>query len=206
MPGHKRNANPQTPLDFRPVTRTTWPDFERLFQSPGSPKNCWCMAWRGTPDERKAFSAAAGEKAISGRAKTSELRHAAMQRRIDADMSVGILGYADDEPIAWCSIAPRATYRYLGGPKDFAEEPTKVWSIACFFIVRRWRGRGLTRQLINAAVAHAQANGATVVEAYPVAQDATSYRFMGLVPTFAAAGFEPIGAAGSRRTVMRRAV
>ena len=58
-------------------------------------------------------------------------------------------------------------------------------------------------RLIEAAAAHAQANGATVVEAYPVERDSPSYRFCGFVQTFEARGFAETGKAGTRRRVMR---
>ncbi len=44
---------------------------------------------------------------------------------------------------------------------------------------------------------------ATVIEAYPVVPDSPSYRFMGFVPVFAAAGPREVGRAGIRRHVMR---
>jgi GNAT superfamily N-acetyltransferase len=71
------------------------------------------------------------------------------------------------------------------------------------FIQRDLRGQGITRQLIAAAVAHARSRGATAIEAYPVAPDSPSYRFMGFVPTFEKAGFHSAGQAGKRRHVMR---
>jgi len=58
-------------------------------------------------------------------------------------------------------------------------------------------------RLIEAAVAHARKRGATVVEAYPVDPDSPSFRFMGLVSAFKAAGFREVGRAGTRRHVMR---
>ena len=57
---------------------------------------------------------------------------------------------------------------------------------------------------IDAAVEHAAAHGAEVVEAYPVGPDAPSYRFMGFVPAFQQAGFVEVARAGKRRHVMRR--
>jgi hypothetical protein len=51
-----------------------------------------------------------------------------------------------------------------------------------------------------AKVCSAAVNG---VEAYPVDEAAPSYRFMGFVPVFAAAGFTEVGRAGTRRHVMR---
>jgi len=78
-----------------------------------------------------------------------------------------------------------------------------VWSLACFFIKREFRGQGLVEQMLRAAVEYATRNGATVVEAYPVDADFTSYRFMGFVETFRKAGFQEVGRAGQRRHVMR---
>ncbi|HLW92358.1 MAG TPA: GNAT family N-acetyltransferase, partial [Roseiarcus sp.] len=115
-----------------------------------------------------------------------------------------LLAYLDGKPVAWCSIAPRETYRDLGGPPAAVGE--RIWPIVCFFIKRDYRGKGLTAQLIAAAVEHAKAQGATIVEAYPVDPDSPSYRFMGFVEAFAAAGFREVGRAGQRRHVMRRAV
>ena len=89
-------------LSFREVDQSAWEDFERLFESRGGPKSCWCMVWRAAGAETK-------------QTKGSE-RKAAMERRVREHVPVGILGYLDGEPVAWCSIAPRPTYRRLGGP------------------------------------------------------------------------------------------
>jgi GNAT superfamily N-acetyltransferase len=189
MPPRKRPAaSAGAPgLTFREVDRATWSDMQLLFESRGGPKHCWCMVWRATPEEARQANGAG--------------RRAAMARRIDAGVPVGLLGYLDGEPVAWCSIAPRETYRPLGGIDDSASG--RVWSIACFFIRHDLRGGGVTAQLIRAAVAHARARGATVIEAYPVDPDSPSYRFMGFVSSFAAAGFHEVGRAGIRRHVMR---
>ena len=78
------------------------------------------------------------------------------------------------------------------------------FDLACFLRVgRRLRRRGLMGRLLKAAIETARRHGATVLEAYPVNPDSPSYRFMGFVPLFRAAGFEPVGRAGSRRQVMR---
>ncbi len=176
-------------LTFQEVDRDNWGDFEKLFESRGSPSYCWCMVWRTTREERHD--------------RKSQSRKAAIQRRVEGGVPIGILGYIDDEPVAWCSIAPRSTYRPLGGLDDPAEEAEEVWSIACFFVVRRLRGQGIMKQLISAAIDQARRRGARVVEAYPVEPDAPSYRFMGFVPVFESMGFQEVGRAGYRRHVMR---
>ena len=130
-------------------------------------------------------------------------RKDALQSRVDHRIPIGILGYHDGVPIAWCSIAPRASYRRLGGLDDFADDPDAVWSLVCFFIKRALRGQGISDQVLAAAIAHARDRGARIVEAYPVDPDSPSYLFMGFVPLFELAGFKKVGTAGTRRHVMR---
>lgn len=173
-------------LVFHEVDQSRWPDFERLFENQGGPKACWCMVWRATPQEAKHTDGAS--------------RKAAIAKRIAANVPVGLLGYTDGEPVAWCSVAPRSTYRRL---VDNGSSDEGIWSIACFFVVRRLRGQGITQQIIKAAIEHAQSHGASIVEAYPVDPDSPSYRFMGFVPVFEKAGFCEVGRAGRRRHVMQ---
>ncbi len=177
-------------LDFRPVTAASWDDFEALFEARGGPKYCWCMLWRATPEERRTTRGAARKPLI--------------RQRIEAGVPVGLLAYEAGQPVAWVSVAPRQSFHRLGGPR--AKPDDIVWSLTCMFVPRPRRGHGLTRQLIQAAVAHARQAGATVLEAYPVAPGSPSYRFMGRLGAFEAAGFEFVGMAGSRRHVMRLAL
>ncbi len=178
-----------TTLTFRPVTRARWADFEALFESPGAPKYCWCMAWR--PIEGKRTE------------KTNADRKQALKDRVDHRVPIGLVGYDGDDPVAWVSIAPKQTFlASLGGEKP-DETGKAIWSLVCMYLKRAYRKQGIGHQLIAAAVEAAKARGADVVEGYPVAPDAPSYRFMGFVPAFEAAGFTHAGKAGTRRPVMR---
>lgn len=176
-------------VEVAEVNRGTWADLERLFQARGGPKSCWCMVWRATPAESRHTDGAS--------------RQAALRSRVAAGVPVGLLAYLDGEPMAWCSVAPRPAYRRLGGPEDPDLDPSRVWSIVCFFVARGARGHGLMRHLLDSAIACARRQGAAVVGAYPVDPDSPSYRFMGFVPVFEAAGFTEVGRAGIRRHVMR---
>ena len=148
------------------------------------------MAWRATP----------GEIRDTGKASRKPL----MQARIDKGTTIGLLGYLDGEPVAWVSVAPRDTYRDLGGPE--AKDGEVVWSLACLYVRRQLRGASHGRELIDAAIDYARKRGATVLEAYPVDPKSPSYRFMGFVPAFEKLGFAPAGKAGSRRHIMRLAL
>jgi predicted GNAT family acetyltransferase len=177
-------------MTIREVDAETWGDFEALFESPGAPKFCWCMVWRAAGEERHN--------------RDSMSRKSFMKRRVMDGIPVGIIGYLEGQPVAWCSITPRATYRPLGGIEEADDDPQKVWSLVCFYVPRCLRGRGIARRMLSAAVDHARRKGAKVVEAYPVDPDSPSYRFMGYVSLFSEEGFREVSRAGTRRHVMRR--
>ena len=174
-------------VTYRGVDSETWNDLVRLFMARGGPKYCWCMVWRSMP---------------SGESRSDrDAKRTALESRVRDGVPIGILGYVDGEPMAWCSIAPRDTYRR--GLAGEASGGDGVWSIACFFVPRRLRGQGATRHLIAAAVEYAREGGARTVEAYPPEQGSPSYRFMGSVSSFLESGFREVGTVGTRRRVMR---
>jgi len=176
---------------FRAVSAENWTDFETLFQKRGAPKSCWFTAWRNIRPEFKD----------DPRGKKHE-----MEKRIRGGEPSGILGFVNDDPIAWCSVSPRATYRSSMADALAGDENETIWSIVCFFVMGNFRRRGLFTRLIEAAEIHAARNGATVLEAYPVDPDSPSYRFGGFLPAFEELGYEKIGRKGSRRHVVRKSI
>lgn len=175
-----------TVMEYRNVTPENWADLSRLFNERGGPHSCWCLKWRVPSSELKHIEPKEKETALKSRVREGE--------------PVGILGYRDGDPVAWCSVAPRPTFRGLVHNRVTDQ---RIWAITCFFIKRAHRRRGITRGLIAAAVKHAAPRGAHTVAAYPVDPDSPSYRFMGLIPDFEAAGFRETGRAGKRRNIMR---
>lgn len=183
-----------------PVTPDRWPDLEALFGPTGACAGCWCMWWRLT---RAQF----GVQARGGGA----ANRAALKAIIDSGGVPGLLAYQGDAPVGWCAVAPRETYPTLArstvlGPVD--DKP--VWSIVCFYIHRKHRRQGLTRALIDAALAYAAAQGARLVEAYPV-EPATEKvsslsGYTGFASTFGDAGFVEVARRSPTRPIMRRAV
>ena len=111
-----------------------------------------------------------------------------LESRVRDGVTIGILRSVGGEPVAWCSIAPRDTYRRgLAGKTATAWDSDGVWSIGCFYAPRRLRGQGATRRFIAAAQEYERQGGASVVEAYPVDLGSPRYRFMGTVPSLAQA-------------------
>lgn len=171
-------------IKIKPVDKNNWNDFETLFESKGAPGYCWCMLWRMTKDELKNNNSKSRKKFI--------------KQRVMSDTPIGMLAYSENEPIAWCSVSPRETYRRLGGDEDLKN----VWSLVCFFIKKEFRDIGLVDLLIEHAKKYAKKKGAKYLEAYPVERDSPSYRFMGFIHTFEKAGLHFMKKAGTRRNVM----
>src|SRR5690606_18075969 len=140
-------------MKFREVDQSNWDDFVKLFEGKGCPSYCWCMAWRPMPGDRQKAS--------------NTDRKQAMQQIVSAGTPIGILAYDGKTPLAWCSIAPRASYTPLGGEEYESVAEDKVWSLTCFFVPRALRGQGIFTQLLQAAIATARTRGAQIVEAYP---------------------------------------
>lgn len=182
-----KNSSPK--LQVREVVSERWDDFDKLFKARGSPGYCWCMAWRADQKDPRSQSGA-GRKAL-------------MKACIEQGQPVGLLGYLNEEPVAWCSLAPFETFHGLRKPSA-GERMDRSWSVTCFFVRQEFRGIGLTAQLLAAAVRHARRKGARMVEAYAVTPDSPSYRHMGFISLFEEAGFTEVARQGSRRHVMQR--
>ncbi len=124
-----------------------------------------------------------------------------MQGLVQSGRQIGILGYDDGTPVAWCSIAPRDSF---GAGLGKGETHAGLWALTCFFIRPDHRGQSGFAALLSAAESIAAQNGATEIEAYPVAPDSPSYRFCGFVPNFERAGYAWQSALGARRNRMRK--
>ena len=124
---------------FHPLTSDRWLDFERLFGPRGACGGCWCMYWRLT---RSQFDEQQGE---------SNRRH--IKAIVDSGNIPGILAYSGDEPVGWCSVAPRDEYSTLARSRVLKPvDEQSVWSVVCFFVTRNQRHKGLTVELLQAAV------------------------------------------------------
>jgi GNAT superfamily N-acetyltransferase len=180
-------------LTFRPLTWENWKDLEKLFGEDSICRSCWCMWWRQSSSEWQKRR---------GSDRKEALRTIVNQQKVP-----GILAYSDEQPIGWCSIAPREEFHRLERSrtlKRIDNEP--VWSVVCFFVAKPFRGRGVSRGLLEAAVKYAGEQGAKIIEGYPMRssmkqQDTTVYT--GLASMFLKVGFTHCGFGSKTRTIMR---
>ena len=176
---------PDAPLDVRPLTPERFGDLAALFEEGGDPRWCWCMYFRA---RGRDWSNSTGEQ------NRAELR--ALTDR-PARVAPGLVGYEDDRPIAWISLGPREDYERLAHSKILAPvDDTPVWSIVCFVVSRRARGRGVAAAMLQAGIEYARAHGATLLEAYPADAGERRMRaadiYQGTLAMFERAGFEVV--------------
>ncbi len=180
-------------IEFHPVTRERLADLQRFSEQHGKFRYCSCMRWRLTSGEFKSS--------------TKEGRVAQLEDLVRQGLPVGVLAYLGEQPVGWCSVAPRETYRGLERYRALAPiDDLAVWSVVCFFVDRPVRNQGLTVGLLRAAVDYARSQGAAIVEGYPVEPGSGLYTYMGSPETFRRAGFTDVTPAGYHRRIMRHAV
>src|SRR2546428_4221552 len=144
---------------LRELSLRTFPDFETLAIKQGG---CWCMFYqRSKPVGRGTRSDQ--WKRINRRDKRKFVRQG---------RSHAILVYDGRTPVGWCQyggqeelprIDARRTYRKVAPP--VADQ--KLWRITCFFVDPKYRGRGVAKFGLRAALDSIGNKGGGGVEAYP---------------------------------------
>ena len=112
---------------------------------------------------------------------------------------------------AGVSLGPRESFPLLATSKVLGRvDDTAVWSLVCFYVDKRYRKQGVTEFLLRAAIDHARAQGARVLEAYPYAPKgdkvSSMSAFMGMASTFERVGFVEVARRSETRPIMRYAL
>jgi GNAT superfamily N-acetyltransferase len=186
-------ASGKSKLEFQPLTPDRWGDLESLFGERGACGGCWCMYWRLT---RANYNIGKGEK-----------NRRAMKAIVDAGETPGILAYDNGEPIAWCSVAPRRSFSALDRSRILKPvDDQAVWSVACLFVDKKHRRRGVSVQLLKAAIDFVGDRGGRMVEGYPVEpkkDQPDAFVWTGLTSAFIKAGFREVERRSETRPIMR---
>lgn len=181
----------------QPVTSERWADVREVFGEHGADGHCWCMYWRLKGED---FQRGCRDRS----------NRAALQDLVTSGTQPGLIAYADEHPVGWVAVAPRAAFGRIRRsatlrPVDGSDDEA-VWSVNCFVVHPDARRTGVARRLLQAAVEHAAAVGAHAVEGYPVLMDVApdGEMYTGKLDWFTDAGFSIVRSDSSRRIVVRR--
>ncbi|KTR93945.1 acetyltransferase [Microbacterium testaceum] len=174
-------------IEILPATGDRFDDAEVALDSGDGP-DCQCQWWLLPNGPWK--EASVDERTDLFRAEFSESR------------PPGLIAYVDGEPAGWVRVGPRTAQPRLARTRDVTASTSEpldaddVWAVSCFVVRKEHRGRGLTGQLLDAAVSAARDGGARVVEGYPLdphaAKRSSNQLFRGTVSVFEAAGFDVV--------------
>jgi GNAT superfamily N-acetyltransferase len=181
-------------ISIHPLTPDRWDDFVTLFGKRGACGGCWCMFWRLKRSEYEQQRGGSNQQA--------------MHFLVSTGTVPGLLAYLDNQPIGWCSLAPRESFPVLERSRILKPVDDKpVWSVVCFFIAKTQRRQGVTLELLRAGLKYAHANGAQIIEGYP--NDVIGrakpdvFVYTGLASTFRKVGFVEVARRSESRPIMR---
>lgn len=126
---------------------------------------------------------------------------------IDTGTSTGLLAYLHGDVVGWVAVEPRSAYPKLEHSralKPVDEQP--VWSVTCFFVAKNYRRKGITVQLLKAAVEHVKHQGGRIVEGYPVETQhemPAPFIYTGTASAFEQAGFQEVARHTPTRPIFR---
>jgi GNAT superfamily N-acetyltransferase len=182
----------QLKLKLFPLTAERCDDFEKLFGSNGACGGCWCMWWRLKRSQYEKQKGAGNKKSI--------------KKIVNSGIVPGILAYYGENPIGWCAIEPRESYSLLENSRVLKRiDSEKVWSVVCFFVDKKYRRKGVTEKLLEAALKHAKKYKAKIVEGYPVDSEKTptAFAWTGFANAFLKVGFKEVHRGSPTRPIMR---
>jgi GNAT superfamily N-acetyltransferase len=170
-----------------------------LFDGERATRHCWCMAFC-----ESSWQFAAGWYGGGNRRRFEAMT-------VNSGSPLGALASIRGEPIGWCACGPRSRYTaaikgrsslLAGRPRD---EDDNVWLVACIFVDAQHRGLDIAITLLRAAVSLARQEGASAIEAWPLATGVRrpEYEHVGREAVFARLGFHCIQRPSADRAIMR---
>ena len=177
-------------LTIRPLTPELWPALEDLFGENGASNGCWCMYGRIGSAYRK---------------RPRERNKAEFREVVKRGPPPGLLAFDGDRAVGWCQLTPRDSVPALDRAWRLKRvDDLPVWSLSCLYIRKGYRRRGITSQLIAAALKAAKRAKAPALEAYPFDADVSpSASGCGYASSFVRAGFETVTRRTPARPIMR---
>jgi ribosomal protein S18 acetylase RimI-like enzyme len=133
---------------------STWNAFSTLVeQHNGVWGGCWCLEFHPDGGDRTSV----------------DVRRASKCSLVESGRAHAALVFEGDAAIGWCQFGspdelPRIKHRGAY-EAELAQPPD--WRITCFFVHKRYRGRGVASVALDGALAQIAGLGGGIVESYP---------------------------------------
>lgn len=102
----------------------------------------------------------------------------------------GFLAYDGTVPVAWCNVNERSSYKFNKSRFCCFNDDKKVVAIVCFYILKDYRGKGISKMLLKHSIDYYRSGGYAYVEAYPsVNKIQSSENYHGPLSLFLKNGF-----------------
>lgn len=166
-------------MTIQQLSSANWNDFVSLMQTDAQCSECWCL------NHREPAGCATGSAA-----------QAKMQQLTAENKVGGLLAYQDQKCVGWIAIDPMS--ELVGHDCQKSAKPEE-WSIHCMFVKDGSRGKGVSTELIIAAIEFARSKGAKIISAFPIPQEnrnrfpQNEAEFSGRFSTYSKLGFKPVG-------------
>jgi GNAT superfamily N-acetyltransferase len=196
------SMSPKRHFTVRELSPSTWVDFEKLAVMQGG---CWCMYYQRPRPVGKGSSTEEWKK-INRKDKEALVRQG---------RSHAILVYSDETPVGWCQYGVRDELPRIDAGRGYRKvRPVvgneRLWRITCFFVDREYRGSGVAKIALHAALESIRKQGGGIVEAYPVVSKKMAavpeWRWFGTPNMFRRERFKPVAPLGTSGLLMRRTI
>jgi ribosomal protein S18 acetylase RimI-like enzyme len=184
------------------LSLSTWPDFEKLAVKQGG---CWCMYYQRPRPVGKGSSTEEWKK----------INRKDKEALVQQGRSHAILVYSDETPVGWCQYGLRDELPRIDAGRGYRKvRPVvgdkRLWRITCFFVDREYRGSGVAKIALHAALESIRKQGGGIVEAYPVVSKKMAavpeWRWFGTPNMFRRERFKPVAPLGTSGLLMRRTI
>src|SRR5439155_22450476 len=152
--------SPKRHFTVKELSPSTWPSFEKLAVKQGG---CWCMFYQRPRPVGKGSSTEEWKK-INRKDKETLVRQG---------RSHAILVYDEKTPVGWCQYGSRDELPRIDAGRGYRKvrQPVgaeKIWRITFFFVDKQYRGQGVSKIALHAALESIRKIEGGVVEPFPV--------------------------------------
>jgi GNAT superfamily N-acetyltransferase len=142
-------------VTVKPATQARFDDVATMVGPKNPTSNvCWCLSHRIDAKTNSEL--------------TGPARGEYVKKLCRRKIAPGVLAYDGDEVVGWAAVAPRSELPFERSRKIPHVDDLDVWSVWCIRVRPGYRGRGISRYLLEGAVEYARSKGAPAVEGYPV--------------------------------------